>query len=520
MQHNKDFVKLNIAIALASIILGIGFWSLKNITQSPTYTSNRASNAGSSSDSTANSDVQMSIGDKILLKREIAIDNSAFQSAKENGVRAMANKNYPEAVKFFEEALIIQRNAPETRIYLNNAKIGTESAYTIAVAVPAIPQNNFNRGGANRHPANALEMLRGFAQAQEEINQPDKRINGKRIKLLIVDDNDNRDNAANVARQLISDKNIIGVMGHRLTPVSKIAAPLYAKEKVVFIAPTGIYSDLNRNDYALNPDNRKRYVFRTDTDSEIAQKQVADYLESQNIQKVAIFYDSSKEITYSQELRRDFMKFFENKSQGREVIDSIDIATLDDKFFDKGKVDRVIQKGAEAILILPNFNSRESALNIISAMPPKSSGKSVQLIGDVSNLYRSITLSQGEKAEGMVMAVATQLTEQNKFYQDALSLWGGKIDLAWQTATSYDAAQIFIQALKGVQAQNRNVDREAIQEEICKKDFKATAASGETLQFDCDISSTPKDRVKLVQVTAPDTNKPNSEYSFKLVENK
>ncbi|BAZ14980.1 extracellular ligand-binding receptor [Calothrix sp. NIES-4071] len=508
MQHNKDFIKLNLAIAIASLILGIGFWSLKNLT-SPTNTSN-----GGSASETANSDVRISIGDKILLKREFPYDNPSFQSAKEKGVKAMADKKYSEAVKYFEEALKIQRNAPETRIYLNNAKIGAEEAYTIAVAVPAIPQNNFSRGGANRHPANALEMLRGFAQAQEEINLPDKRINGKRIKLLIVDDNDNRDNAATVARQLISDKNIIGVMGHRLTPVSKIAAPLYAKEKLVFIATTGISSDLNRSDYALNPDNRKRYVFRTDTDSEIAEKKLADYLERRNIKKVAIFYDSSKEITYSQDLRRDFMKFFENKSQGREVIDSIDISAFDEKFFDKQQVDKVINKGAEAILILPNFNSREVALNIISAMPPKPA-KPVQLIGDVSNLYRSSTLAQGEKAEGMVLAVATQLTEQDKFYQDALSLWGGKIDLAWQTATSYDAAQIFIEALRGIQAQNRNVDREAIQEQICRKDFKATAASGEPLQFDCDISSTPKDRVKLVQVTAKDPSNKN-EYHFKL----
>jgi branched-chain amino acid transport system substrate-binding protein len=511
MQHKKDLIKLNLAIVIATAILGVGFWSLKNITQSSTNVS-----SGVSSSDTSNPDVKTSYGEKILLKRELPNDNPSFQAAKENGVKAMASKNYTEAVKYFEQALVRQRNAPETRIYLNNAKIGSEEAYTIAVAVPAVPQNNFNRGGANRHPANALEMLRGFAQAQEEINQPDRRINGKRIKLLLVDDNDNRENAANVARQLISDKNIIGVMGHRLTPVSRIAAPLYAKEKLVYIAPSGVSSDLNRNDYALNPENRKRYVFRTDTDSEIAQKTLADYLERRNIKKVAVFYDSSKEITYSQELRRDFIKFFENKSQGREVIDSIDISTLDDKFFDKSKVDGVIKKGAEAILVLPNFNSRESALNIISAMPAKGTGKPIQLIGDISNLYRSITLTQGEKAEGMVMAVATQVTEQDKFYQNALSLWGGKIDLAWQTATSYDAAQIFIEALIRTQAQNRNVDREAIQEQICSKDFKATAASGEALQFDCDISGTPKDRVKLIQVTAPDPSKPNG-YYFKPI---
>lgn len=517
MLHRKDLLRLNLAIAIASGLLIIGFLSLKNLTQPSKDISTNLIDSKQTSTLEAN----MSFGEKILTELEIAEDNSSFQNAKNNGTKAMAAKNYPLAIKYFEEALRIQRNAPETRIYLNNAKIGDESAYTIAVPVPMIPQNNYNRSSANKHPANALEMLRGFAQAQEEINQPDKRINGKRIKLLLIDDNDNKDNAKTIANKLVEDKNIIGVMGHRLTPVSKSVAPIYAKGKLVFITPTSVSSDLNRNDYAVNPDNHKRYVFRTDTDSEIAQKKLAEYVRQiLNVEKVAIFYDSSKEITYSQDLRRDFIKFFENKSQGTEVIESVDISTLNDKFFDKQKLDSVIEKGAQAILIIPNFNSRESALNIISAMPTKNYFQPVHLIGDISNLYRSITLSQGEKAEGMVMAVASQLTEQDKFYQDALSLWGGRIDLAWQTATSYDAAQIFIEALKRIQAQNRNVDREAIQEEICRKDFKATAASGENLQFDCDISSTPKDRVKLVQVTAPDPSKPDSGYYFKLVKDK
>ncbi|MBF2065284.1 MAG: hypothetical protein IGS39_12800 [Calothrix sp. C42_A2020_038] len=58
-------------------------------------------------------------------------------------------------------------------------------------------------------------------------------------------------------------------MGHRLTPVSRSVAPIYANGKLVFTTPTSVSSDLNRKDYASNPDNHKRYVFRTDTDSEI-----------------------------------------------------------------------------------------------------------------------------------------------------------------------------------------------------------------------------------------------------------
>jgi branched-chain amino acid transport system substrate-binding protein len=34
MLHRKDLLRLNLAIAVASSLLVIGFWSLKNLTQS------------------------------------------------------------------------------------------------------------------------------------------------------------------------------------------------------------------------------------------------------------------------------------------------------------------------------------------------------------------------------------------------------------------------------------------------------------------------------------------------------
>ncbi len=510
MSQNKDIIRLSLAVVISSLILGIGFWGLKMFTQSP-----QNPPVDTTSLHTGSLDDRMSFGEKILVEKELSSgDKPSFQAFKNRGVEAIRQNNYPQAENNFAQALEIAPNAPETRIYLNNAKIGNADAYTIAVQVPIVPQDN-----GNEHPANALEMLRGFAHAQEEINQPGNRINGKPVKLLIVDDDDNSEVAKKLAEKLVKDKKIIGVMGHRLSEVSLAVAPIYAKGKLVFITPTSVSADLNRNEFALNSEDNQRYVFRTNTDTEIAGKKLADYIQhTLKVNKVAIFYDSSPKIQYSQNLRKDFLKFFEDKSHGREVVDSIDLSQLSEVSFDKQTVNSVLQKGARAILLLPNIRTRETALNVISATP-KTINKTerVHLIGDISILYRSITLSQGEKAEGMVLAVASRLTNKDKFYQDALSLWGGKIDLAWQTTNSYDAAQIFIQALKDIEAQNGNVSREAVQEQICRNGFKATAASGNNIEFDCDRTSTPLDRVKLVQVSPPDAS--NSDYYFKPLSN-
>jgi branched-chain amino acid transport system substrate-binding protein len=79
---------------------------------------------------------------------------------KQEGVEQIAAKNYPKAVVALEAARRSDRSDPETLIYLNNARIGTEKSYTIAAAVPL--GDTFG---------SALEILRGVAKAQDDVNQ-------------------------------------------------------------------------------------------------------------------------------------------------------------------------------------------------------------------------------------------------------------------------------------------------------------------------------------------------------------
>ena len=93
----------------------------------------------------------ISFGEEILVTKEVS-NNPPFVDLKQKGVTAIAERNYSQAVSYLQAALKLNPNAPETLIYLNNAQIGEQKSYTIAVAAPI---------GSDAD--GALEILRGVA---------------------------------------------------------------------------------------------------------------------------------------------------------------------------------------------------------------------------------------------------------------------------------------------------------------------------------------------------------------------
>lgn len=144
-----------LALALASFLLVIGIWLLTR--SSPNLST--ASSSGSSpallaqGEPTAIQD-RVSVGNRILITKESGNpENSGFEAAKEKGIAAMETENYQQAEAAFSEAIQKFPNAPETLIYLNNARIGSKKFYMVAASVPITGPS----------PSFASEMLRGFA---------------------------------------------------------------------------------------------------------------------------------------------------------------------------------------------------------------------------------------------------------------------------------------------------------------------------------------------------------------------
>ena len=248
---------------------------------------------------------QVSIGDRLLVPNEAGeMAPAVFLQRKLDGIAAFNQGNYFEAAFNFEAALERYPNAPETRIYLNNARLGPGRALEVVVTVPI--------SGSN--PSNALEMLRGFAQLQQEVNDSGG-IHGLPLRLHIADDGDDPEIAPLLASQLASQPNVRAIVGHWTSDVSLAAAEVYNNYGLPFVTPISTTNELS----TAGP-----YSFRTALTNAIGGEALAQFArEDWQINKVAIFY--AKGVTYSEEIRQEFSQTF-TEHRG-EVVAKFDLTS-------------------------------------------------------------------------------------------------------------------------------------------------------------------------------------------------
>ncbi|WP_315788023.1 ABC transporter substrate-binding protein [Fischerella sp. JS2] len=416
---------------------------------------------------------RFSDGDKILVK-------TVSTEYKKQGVQALSWKNYNQAVSKFKISLQQKPNDPESLIYLNNAKIGNQEKLTIAVVVPI---------GTN--PDVAQEILRGVAQAQDEINRRDG-INSQLLKVEIVNDDNNPAIAQRVANRFVQDqKNILAVIGHNSSDASVPAANIYQAGKLVMISPT------STSPLVTNPENRSAgsYIYRTVIRNDVIAETLAEYAKKEGKTRIAICRDSqAKDQSYEPAIASALSK---------NDIQLIDIhCDLSAKNFQpEVAIERAIKVRANSIFLNPHVDRIDKAIEVAKANKGK-----LMLFGSHS-MQTQKTLKAGKAVNGLVMAVSwhTDASANKKFVKDAYKLWSDPNSITWRTANAYDATNAIAQAL--IQKDNT---REGIQQALSGS-FVLEGATG-TIQF-----SPWGDRIGtavLVEVK-PDPKNP-SNYSFVL----
>ena len=393
---------------------------------------------------------RISFGEKALITdEELEGENSNFRAAKTQGIEAVAAEDYPAATSYFEEALSYYKNAPETLIYLNNARINSSTnKYTLAAAVPI----------SDDLPA-AQAMLRGIAQAQNEINE-NGGINGALLRIVIADDAGDATTAPNLAKQLAQDSEILGVVGHYYSSVTLSAEDTYKTQKLAIIALSSSVeiSDLDND-----------YIFRTSPSDAVTGKALANYaLDTWNASRVAVFYNSDS--SYSNSLKSEFENYI--LSEQGEVVAEIDWSQK--SFNPKRAFEQVIEKDAELLMVVPaSFEELQKNVfpiaqqNFTMAEPLKMMG------GDVA--YSSTVLE--EEFEGMVVGAFWHIgavDPNSEFVVQSKDLWTA--DVNWVTAMAYDATQAWIEALKQSQS---NPTRTDLQQILSNSSFSAPGASSE-----------------------------------------
>lgn len=378
---------------------------------------------------------------------------------KERGVQEFAEGNYSEAVSLFTKAREKNPGDPETLIYLNNARIGNQKAYTIAVAAPLRRSSDIG-----------LEILRGVAQAQEEINQGDK-INGIALKVLIADDGNDGSQAKRIAEKLVSREDILSVIGHYASEVTLAAVPVYQQHKLVIVSPGSTSEELSQWGRKTN-----HVFFRTVPTTKVAADYLVEYLSQQTHQKTAAVFNVPLS-SFSRSLSNKFRNNFHTRG-GKVLQNEFDLSNP--SFNAMAAIEQARNQGATVLAVFPDGGTSTDGIPNTLRLVRANQGHN-WIVGS-NTLYSRDTLDLlGENALNRFIVVVTWHSLDSRrnpqFPQAAMNLWKGTV--SWRTATAYDATQALLAALK----KQPSPTRESLQRTLADPKFDAWGATG-TISFE------------------------------------
>jgi branched-chain amino acid transport system substrate-binding protein len=429
MSQKNETVTLLLALLITLIFFGAGGWWLYNRFQGK----DNPTNLPELGQKSVSAQARFSQGEKLLIVEGASSDKQA-------AIQALGKGDFQQAVYLLEKSLQTNRNDPEALIYLNNARIGEAKSYTIAVSVPI---------GSNVNTA--LEVLRGVAQSQNQINQAGG-FNGTPLKVLIADDADNPEIAAQIAQKLTADNSILGVVGHTSSDTSLAAAAIYQKAGLVMISPISTSVKLS---------NFGDYIFRSVPSDFVAARALAESSLQKNPNvKAVVFFNSQS--NYSQSLKSEFITAL--GLGGGQVVSEFDLSSL--TFTPSKSLQQAQQEGANLIALLGDSGTLDEALQVVQI-----NGQKLPIVaGD--DVYSPKTLDVGGKnALGMIVAVAWHLgaNPNSPFVNNSRQLWQG--DVNWRTATAYDATQALIAGIKAESS------REGVQQALRSSNFSVPGAT-------------------------------------------
>lgn len=401
-----------VPIGLVLLILLIFFW-LNNRRESNYIPLIGLHNLGDKNSAQSHPNGQLakriSLGNAIL----VTADNSP---EKQIAAQAFTYGYYSVAVERFNSSLKINPNDPEARIYVNNALAAIKgNQIKIGVSIPI--------GGSLNV---AKEILRGVAQAQQEINQQGG-IGGRLLQIEIANDDNDPEIAKQIATKFVNDPKILAVIGHNSSDASIAAAPFYQTAGLVMISPTSVARELS---------GLGNYIFRTTPSTRVIADTLVHYaVESARVEKVAICADSQSQASksFKEEFTLTLLDY------GGDVTATA--CNFSDPDFNPSEIlSKVISDGAKALLLIPDVNKIQPAVEVARA----NNGR-LPLLGN-HTMYTFTTLQEGQgNINGMVLAVPWYPTTNSDFVVNAKQMWGSVG--SWRTAAAYDATKAVIKGL-------------------------------------------------------------------------
>jgi branched-chain amino acid transport system substrate-binding protein len=311
-----------------------------------------------------------------------------------------------------------------------------ESGNTIKIAV-ALPMTGDNAEYGQSFLTAAQIMVEKWNKAGGVL--------GKQIELVVYDDKNSAEEAASIAQRIVSDKDIIGVLGHFSSGVSMTAAPTYQENHVIEISNCASHPD-----YSGIGD----YIFRNNTvineEFKVLVDVVANDLNIKNVGIVAIKTDWG---TTAGGIARSLVEANGklNLVAYEEVLETSD---------DHGPVIAKLKAAGTEAVIAVGMYSLYGPL----ARQYKEADPNIQLLG-VSNAYTQQIIQIGGNAVDGLFAPVSFFAESPdpvvmEFVTEFKSRFG--MEPSALAAQAYDSIGILLEAIKQAGTLDRETVRNAV----------------------------------------------------------
>jgi ABC-type branched-subunit amino acid transport system substrate-binding protein len=326
-----------------------------------------------------------------------------------------------QVIKLYENAVKGDHSDPYAQIYLNNAIARKQRDPLRIVVFVAKAGNDF-------HEYASTQVLRGIADAQTQFNKS----GGKDERLLEIDirnDGNRPSDAKKIGKESADDPSIVAILGHHASEATQAALGIYEEQSLAIISPTSTSSRL-----------RGRTFFRTIGSTEAVARKYAQYItEHLGFSKIAVIYHRGNE--FSETLKDDFENAF--KRQNGQITQLFDITDVSLNIMERIEE---IKEESKAVLVISSIETNSVVIAIASENSKLQPEEKLQLLFTTSLPEIPMLEKGGEALEGAVL-VSPCLAEDSVYMQQARIRWGQQ-EINWRVATSYDATQALIEAIR------------------------------------------------------------------------
>jgi ABC-type branched-subunit amino acid transport system substrate-binding protein len=373
------------------------------------------------------------------------------------GIENFKKEKFESAEFLFKQAIDGDRSDPVAQIFLNNAKARLHGKSLKLAVVTSV----------DYYETAAKEVLRGVADAQDEFNQRQEKNKYSLMEIVIVNDDNEPEAATKVAKELVDNPDILGIIGHHSSESTASAVMIYKNTKIAVVSSTSSSSKLSDKQF-----------FRTVGSTKTAAKKYVKYIRDVlKLDKIFILFNQNS--AYSNQLKDDIKAIFPNSGASRFNDDNIADMSLNGFKIEKA-IER-IRNDNKAALVLPDVRTNSIAIAIIRKNATLSPNQKLQLFGAISLTEEDTIRRGGAAMEGLTLAIPC-LLPKSKYMKHAARRWLQQ-EISWRTATSYDAVQVFA---KAIELSKKNETREEILRQIQSREFSLDVqeTSGFGLKWD------------------------------------